>query len=84
MISIAGEDTEQEIFFTDNSGNPLLIFVQFITKLNIVLMCNPPKCLSNKFENLYQHKNLHTNFYSIFIYSSWTVNNHDALQWVSG
>ena len=39
MPSIAGEDTEQEISFTDNSGKPLMIFVQFITKINIVLTC---------------------------------------------
>ena len=64
----AGEDIEQEISFTDNSGKPLLIFVQFITKLNIVLTCNLPKYLSNQFENLYQHKTMHKNFYSIFIF----------------
>ena len=64
MPSIAGEDTEQEISFTDNSGKPLLIFVQSITKINIVLTCNPPKYLSNQSENLYRH----TNFYSIFIF----------------
>lgn len=68
IISIAGEDIEQEISFTDNSGKPLLIFVQFITKLNIVLTCNLPKYLSDQFENLYQHKTMHKNFYSIFIF----------------